>query len=419
MQTKADFQKLIQDSISKYQNIAPLYLAQDPRIIQHLDAIASVLSNFSQQIDVALTEPFEKVRDSTILADAAMRGIISKATPARAKIKLVNNNDVPFQVQNHRQIFDTTGYSWRIETPLTIPAKSTEYVEALQVTSETITHEVVGTYPFYAVNVPEIKGDNYLASISVSDNKGDFEFRERFVNTLPDERVFHVEVDDRKKMWVRFGYENVVAYQPKDGEVLELNLGYTAGDIKPKVGSSMSFDYLLTPFDNLVQINFDSIVVAGSNPPDISTLRDLCRYPSVYDHSAVYLGEFDFLIRRNFMDLRFLSVWNETIEEIARAASLDNINTLFVSVLSKDGNEIILDEGKTGRILKEHELTGLQKAIRNKILEADNSYRVRFFTPVREKIEAEIDAYVSTSYSNLTVKNQIVAALLESFGEGV
>lgn len=417
MQTKADYQKLIADSIAKYPVITPLYLAEDPRIMQHLDAIASVLANFSQQIEVSLSEPFEKARDSTILADAAMRGIISKATPARARIRIFNDNEQSFQVVNQRTILDSNGYEWRVETPLTIPSMSEEFIEVVQITTEIITHDVTGTYPFYAIQVPENSSGYFLANIALSDSHGEFEYRERFVNTFPEERVFHVETDDRKLMWVRMGYQNVVGVQPRDGDSLILTLGFTAGDIKPKAASPMSFDYLLSPYDNFVKISFDSLITAGNNPPDISTLRDLCRYPSVYDHSAVYLGEFDFLIRRTFPTLRFLSVWNETIEEVVRGASLDNINTLFVAALSQSNDEIVLGEGETGRILNEYELTGIQKAIRAKILEADNSYRVRFFTPVRAKIQTEIDAYVSTSYSNISVKNQIIAALLDTFGE--
>jgi hypothetical protein len=63
----------------------------------------------------------------------------------------------------------------------------------------------------------------------------------------------------------------------------------------------------------------DALLIAGQNPMPMSVLRDLARYPSVYDNNAVFLGEFDFLVRRNFPTLQFLSVWNESAEEQARA----------------------------------------------------------------------------------------------------
>jgi hypothetical protein len=81
--TKSDFQQIIRDSIANYPAIGPLYQAGDPRILQHLDAMAAMLGMLSAQIDAAQAEPFEKVRDSTVLADAATRGIVLKA-PRRA-----------------------------------------------------------------------------------------------------------------------------------------------------------------------------------------------------------------------------------------------------------------------------------------------------------------------------------------------
>ena len=77
MLTKADFQRAIRDSISSYPAIAPLYQSGDPRVLQHLDAMATMLAMFSAQLETAMSEPFEKTRDATVLADAAMRGIVS------------------------------------------------------------------------------------------------------------------------------------------------------------------------------------------------------------------------------------------------------------------------------------------------------------------------------------------------------
>ena len=84
MYTKADFQEAIANSIANYPTIAPLYHAGDPRIRQHLDAMATMLAMFSSQLEVAQTEQYEKARDSTVLADAAMRGIIRKGRAPRA-----------------------------------------------------------------------------------------------------------------------------------------------------------------------------------------------------------------------------------------------------------------------------------------------------------------------------------------------
>ena len=417
MLTKADYQQVIKDTIASYPKIAPLYQAEDPRILQHLDAMATMLALFSGQIETALAEPFEKVRDSTVLADAAMRGIILKATPTRAKIKVVNGNNRPYSLSYQRVLHDSNGYEWRVETPITLPAMSTGFVECEQLSMKMIEHTVVNSVPFYAMLLPEDSSGQAIASIALNDSAGNsYEYRERYVNTLADERVFHVESDDRKQLFVRLGYRNVVGVQPKDGDVYTLTLGYTDGDINLEAYQPLAFEYLLSPYDNNVTLSADSILISGANPPDITTLRDLCKYPSVYNHTAVYLGEFDFLVRRSFNTLKFLSIWNESIEEAVRGASVDNINTLFVAVASQTGEEISLAEGETPYIINEYQLTGVQHAIRKKILEADNSYRVRFYTPIKTSLQVEIDAHVPTSYPANTVKEQITAALLNEFG---
>ena len=59
MLTKADFLRSIKDTVTSYPTISPLYQASDPRIIQHLDAMATMLALFSAQIEVSLSEPFE------------------------------------------------------------------------------------------------------------------------------------------------------------------------------------------------------------------------------------------------------------------------------------------------------------------------------------------------------------------------
>ncbi len=42
-----------------------------------------------------------------------------------------------------------------------------------------------------------------------------FSYRDRYVNTFPDDRVFHIEADDRQRVYVRFGFDGVVGVQPR------------------------------------------------------------------------------------------------------------------------------------------------------------------------------------------------------------
>ena len=196
MLTKRDFQQAIVDSIATFPAVAPLYQAGDPRILQSLDAMATMLAMFSAQIETAMAEPFEKARDATVLADAAMRGVIRKASPGRVRITVKNGNNTAFTVDTGRTIIDSAGLSYIIETSAVIAANSTGTFDAVQIKREMINHTVSGSAPFYAIEIPTPTDDSYLSGISVSDLGGEYEYRERYVNTWPDERVFHVEADD-------------------------------------------------------------------------------------------------------------------------------------------------------------------------------------------------------------------------------
>lgn len=421
MLTKADFQRVIRDTIASYPSIAPLYQAGDPRIMQHLDAMATMLGMLSAQMEAAHAEPFEKTRDATVLADAAMRGIVRKGKSARVRVRVINTGSSAFTVESARTLLDSSGLLWRVETPAAVPAGGEATFEASQVRSTTITHTVSGTEPFYAIEIPAPEDDSYLCAIAVSDVDGSFEYRDRYVNTAADERVFHVEADDRQRVYVRFGFDGVVGVQPKDGAEITLTVFYTSGEVSPAYDSPFSFEYLGSPAESAIEMRMDALLIAGQNPMPMSVLRDLARYPSVYDNNAVFLGEFDFLVRRNFPTLQFLSVWNESAEEQARGPAFDNINAIFVACLSSEGGESVLIEDNPDApvppaVIADADLTGTQQSIKAAILAADDSYRVRFFTPVRSKIRMTISARVSTSYVASDVKQKIIEALMAEFG---
>ncbi|MFA5920095.1 MAG: hypothetical protein WC856_02240 [Methylococcaceae bacterium] len=420
MLTKADFQQKIADSITLYPAVATLYQAGDPRILQSLDAMAAMLSLMSSQMEVAKSEPFEQVRDSTVLANAAMRGVIRKATPGRVRVTAKNNNATAFTVETGRVIMDSVGRPYIIESSLILAAGATGTFDATQIKHEAINHTITGSVPFYAITIPEATDDTYLCGIAISDSFGDYEYRERYVNTWPGDRVFHVEIDDRQVIYARFGQEGVVGVQPLDGNIFTLTVSRTSGEISIAAGSPFSFEYLLTPQESAIDLTLSSLLTKGQNPPDMATLRDLVNYPSTYDHNAVYLGEFDFVVRKTYPSVKFLSVWNESVEEAARGANVDNINTLFVAVLSQDGTETVLTEPNPAAPVAPTVITTLtdtQTGIKNTILAADNGYRVRFITPVRSKIAVTIAASVSTSYVASDVQAKIIEAILAEYGE--
>lgn len=424
MLTKSDFQQAIADSINNYPAVAPLYQAGDPRIIQHLDAMATMLAMLSAQIETAMTEPFEKVRDSTVLADAAMRGIVRKGTPARVRIKVSNKSSEACALVSGRNLFDSAGNIYRLETSATVAAGAATTVEATQIKEVTVSHTVAGSEPFYSILVPQ-SDDGHLASISVSDAQGIYEHRERYVNTMAGDRCYHVEADHQQNVYVRFGLDGIVGVQPTTGTVINLLIGYTAGEVYPAYGSPFSFQYLEAPADSSVELTMDAMLITGQNPVSMSLLREMARYPSVYDHNAVYLGEFDFLVRRNFPSLQFLSVWNEMREEQARGANVDHINTLFLACVAS-GEPVLTESDPSapvaplviGAAIPIGAISPMLQAIKDVILAADDSYKVKFYTPVISEIQMTIHAIVAPSYRASDVRQQIIDVILRELGKG-
>lgn len=422
MFTKDDFLSALRNSVRAYPTINALYEAGDPRVIQPIAAMAMQLAMYSAQLETAQTELYEKTRSATILADAAMRGIVRKGRSARAKIKAVNSGATSYTIESGRNLVDSSGRMWRIETAATVPGNGgSATFEATQREVRTIEHTVSGSVPFYAIEIPQPEEDSYLCQIAVSDANGSFEYRDRYINSDAGERIFHVEADDRQRVYVRFGYEDVVGIQPDDGHEITLEVSYTNGAITAEYGSPFSFEYTRTVNESSIDLSMESLLSAGEDPVSMTVLRDLAKYPSVYREDAVFLGEFGFLVRRNFPSLQFLSVWNECMEEQARGASVDNINALFVACLSATSEEETLEEKGDSTVqpkeIEEDDLTETQKEIERCILRADDSYRVRFFTPVISKIKMEINATVSTSYVVSDVREKIEEAILNEYGK--
>ena len=212
---------------------------------------------------------------------------------------------------------------------------------------------------------------------------------------------------------------DVVGIQPAVGTVLALRADYTHGDVTPALGSPFAFEAVQTPIDAFLSLSMQAMVSSGQDPITLDALRVLARYPSVYDANAVYLGEFDFLVRRHFPDLRFLSVWNERLEERARGPSVDNINTLFIACQGDDAVEPVrvADETTTqGALIPESEWTELQRAIRDTIARADDSYRVRFVTPLQVPQVWRIEALIGSAYLPDVVAQRLREAVLSRYG---
>lgn len=399
MKSKAEYLALAEAVIAEYPSAALLYQVQDPRLLAMLGSMATMLAEHSMEQDVAAMEPWTKARDVTVLADAAVKGVLPFGTPMQISLTVENITAAPFSVLTGRRLLDQQGRLYVVTTGASIPANGTATVKAIQRSETVFNHTVTASQPFYRIDVPAPDiGD--ISGLSLRDSQANtYTYTPEFTNVGIGERIFHIESDENRQIYIVLGSTAVGGYQPSAGEVLSVTVHSTEGAFTLSSGAAFVFEYASTIAESGAKITLESVLVAGEGPMDIATMREVIRYPSLYDVSAVYLANFDFLLRRNLSTFRFLSVWNEQREEEVRGASQDNINTLFVAAL-KDGVDAAVLRADVERVIRE----------------ADDSYRVRW-VPVQESaIPVTINLKIPDVYDSIAVTQQARELVLAKYG---
>lgn len=403
MLTKEDFLQKIEATAMKYPRMAALFHAGDPRYFQMQEALAEMLAMISQQMEVSSQEPFVKSREATILADAAVKGLLFTASPAEMTLKVINDNDSSVYIGVGRVLLDANGRYYKTIKPLTLAASSEGELSVSQETQETQTVVIDNPTPFMGIEVQQPEDGSFITGLSVVVNDDVFLPTYRYNGVQAGEKVFHVESDEFKRIYVKFGYNGVIGVEPPLNSTVRIIRTTSFGNILPEIESPFSLEYLQNENEANLKFEMKLLTKAGVNPVSLSTLKELCKYPSVYDDNAVYLGEFNRLVKARFGDLPFLNVWNEQKEELARGANIDNVNTLFYSF--KKSNSDLRED------------TAIKNEIERIIKAADDSYKVKFVAPTIKKIQVNIKATISRLYEADTVKQQIYDVLISTFGE--
>lgn len=407
---RADFLTALAAAVSTRPAVAAAYRAGDPRVLAQMDAVATMLSMLSQQIDVAEVEPFVKARTGTVLADAALKGVLPLARPARVQITVTNPGGSPVTLAAGRGILDGKGRRYVVEGSATVPAATstpgTATITAQQLTTRQVSHTVVGTAPFYEVSIPESAEGAFLAGLDVEDIAGAFTYAPEFCNVAAGDRVFNVETDEYRRLRVRFGAADaggaVIGHQPANGDALTITLRECAGVVELDTGAGFALEYVGNAAEGELQLALAAMLASGSRPPDIDVLRMLSRYPALHDTNAVFLSNFDFLVRRHLGGaVEFLSVWNEQIEEVARGAAVANVNKLFVAFSTPSQSDPVT-----------------QAQVRSIIARADDSYKVAFVARRDIEVPVTVTASVSAVHDTADVEAQIRTVLLTEYGRG-
>ncbi len=483
MISKDDFLASAVSIFAQYPTIAQLYQAQDPRVVAQVNAFANMLAMLSTDLEIQSSEPFQKSRDVTVLADASVRGILPFAFGKTVELLATNVGtigDGSFVLNAGRVIKDTSGRNYVISQTNTIPKNTTGLsytrtsttvtvtftahgcvtgdvlpissaidsnlndnqtitrINADSFTFETdstgtssgtlsiinglafakqsetreVTHIVTASQPFYKILVPTNQDDTLkFTNVRLHETGGDeYYYKNDYLNVAVGDKVFHLETDENRFLFIKLGMTDIVGIQPIQDTSYTITIEECEGAYDIAAGTKFALD-TVTPSSNEIGSKYTLLASTGGiNPLDIATIREVINYPSIYDTSAVYLNNFDFLLRRNLSPFQFLSVWNEQTEENVRGANVDNINTIFIAAQILDDDDVYENEFN-----EQEAISGRTIGSEGVITIADDSYRVRYFSIIKEYITITITAYVAPIYDFGTVRGQIRQLILDEY----
>lgn len=386
------------------------YQAGDPIITMQLKSIATFLSLLSKDMEIASLEPFIKAKDRSILADASNKGVLPLAVACQHEIEIFNNGVNPVTLSQGRKIEDNSGArKWRLLKSVTIEPNSSLITTVEQSEYREIQYTVPKTEPFHQVKI-QLQDDMNLTSLVLRDNElpssHHYTLQPKWFNVNALDYTATLTTDEYESIYVEFGDSERVGRTAQQGEVFTLGLTESHGYVETERLKDASLLDVYTTDEQKIGIKFKlgAVVRAGADPLNISQLRVLASYPSLYDDNAVFLGQFDFLLRKKFMNrCYFISVWNENLHERHFGADWKNINHLNVAFIP----------------INESEKEMIKQDIARTIAYADSLYtdRVNFYEVEQKPFKIYIQGKLSAVHDIEQVKEQIIGLLVDKYGK--
>jgi hypothetical protein len=398
--TKDEFYQAALNEACNSEILAERIQIGDVTVTQQIGAMAQMLAMLSMQIDLGLSETWTRARDSFVIADAAAKQMLPFGQAKIAQITVKNEFQQPLTLQAGRILLDARARQWVIREGTIIPANGESEVTVIQYQQSCFTHKVTELKSFYRIPIPVPDSNQCLIAVEVSKSPNNVVFKhvESFNNINYNEYVYHVMGDEILNLYIEFGLKDKFGYVPGVGEEFKITIKQSYYNFDLELGTQLSLEYA---GDNEEYLSFFTTreLKAGSPPASISEMRELGKYPYMYNENAVYLGEFSQLIMRQLRPFVFLSVWNEYIEEQVRGADIDNINRLFVSFI-KDG--ISSEEAQ-------NEITAI-------VRQADDSYRIKFVPASENKITFNVHLWLSPLHDSMAIAKKVKLWVLKKYG---
>lgn len=408
MYSQADFEARIVAALSDFE-ISQRYQAQDPLVVQQIRSIAAFLALLGQDIDIATIEPFIKTRDRSIIADATNKGILPIGTPCQHILEVNNRSGNGVTLSQGRNVEDhSNGRLWRLLQSVTVQPGETGEVVVEQSEYREIEYTVQSAEAFHKFKI-DLSDDQYLAGVSVQDDitpiPNSYSLKPRWMNVAPGDYAFNITTDSLRRIFIEFGDTERAGRTVQTNQIFKIGIFETFGDVDAARLKDASLTESLTVDEQRISIRFKSggLIRQGADPLTVAQLRVLASYPALYDENAVFLENFDYLVRQKFMArTHFISVWNENIQERHYGVTWQDINHLHLAVVAKNVTE----------------QTTLQNEIIQLIGRVDSLYRdrVRVRTVVEKPFQLTITGRLAAVHDLDSVKAQIKGLLIDRYG---
>ncbi|NUF43096.1 hypothetical protein [Acinetobacter pittii] len=404
MQTLNDVKKRLLINLQDYPEIALRYQNGDPIVVAMLQAQAGMIADQSTDIELAKIEPFIKSNVRTILADATNKGILPVATPCQHYIEVENKGTVALVIAAGRYFDDVQGRTWRFLQTVHANPGETVLVQAEQSEIRTIDYQTIFTEDFLQVDI-DIQDELHLCGIRIYDDSGNnYKYRKRWLNCPPGEYAFNLKTDTLRKITAEFGDSLRCGNTVQANTVLSFEIIESEGQIDTSQLREASLQEIVNVEEAKAQLKFQTggLIRAGTDPLSIEQLRLLSSYPTD-EKDTVFLGNHDYAVRAAFMArCKYVTVWNEAVQDKYYKSSLDDINHLHLAFVAKNPDETEL----------------LAKDIKYFIGVTDSLYQDRVHVNEVEQrlFKIEINAKLAPVHDVETVREQITTLLISRYG---
>jgi hypothetical protein len=252
-----------------------------------------------------------------------------------------------------------------------------------------------------------LQDDLALAGIIVSDDQNNnYLLKKRWMNVAPLEYAFNLTTDSLSRIFIEIGDDDRAGCTAKANQVFTIGILETYGDVDISRLKDASLTNVFNADEQRVSVRFKQggAVRQGADPLNVSELRVLSSYPSLYDENAVFLGNFDYSVRAKFMPRAYyLAVWNENEHDRYYGATFKDINHLHIAVIAKNSAE----------------QATLEQEIIQYIGQLDSLYkdRVRVHAVLEKPYAMSLNGHLAAVHDLDGVKTQIKGLLVDRYGQ--